>query len=42
MTKEEIKVLDKVAKDLYGCTYSQLDFEKQDEVYILAEENGLM
>lgn len=42
MTKEEIKVLDRVSKDIYGCKYSELDFEKQDEIYVIAEENGLM
>lgn len=41
-SKEEMKVLNKVAKDLYGCKFNELDFEDQDEIYCYAEDNGLL
>ena len=42
LDKEEMKVLNKVAKDLYGCKFNELDFEDQDEIYCYAEDNGLL
>ena len=41
-SKEEMKVLNKVAKDFYGCKFNDLDFEEQDEIYCYAEDNGLL
>ena len=34
-SKEEMKVLNKVAKDFYGCKFNDLDFEEQDEILLL-------
>lgn len=31
-----------VTKDLYGCKFSDLDFEEQDAIYYYAEDNGLL
>ena len=39
-SKEEMKVLNKLAKEIYGCKFSDLDFEEQDEIYCMAEETG--
>lgn len=36
---EEMVVLERVAKDLFGCRYSDLDYEDQDFVYCYAQEN---
>ena len=44
-SKEELKVLNRIAKDWMGCTYRQLleeDPEEADNVYCYAEENGLL
>jgi len=39
-TKEEMKVLNKLAKEIHGCKFSDLDYEEQDEIYCMAEETG--
>ena len=41
-SKEELKVLNRIAKDLYGCKFSDLDFKDQDAIYCYAEDNGLL
>ena len=41
-SKEEMKVLNKIAKDFFGCKFKDLDFEEQDEIYCYAEDNGLL
>ena len=38
--KDEMKVLNKAAKEIYGCKFSDLDYEEQDEIYCYCEENG--
>ena len=39
---EEMKVLNKIAKDWYGCKFKDLNSEEQDEVYCYAEDNNLL
>lgn len=39
-TKEELKVLNKVAKEVFGIAYKDLDDEDKDYIYCYAEENG--
>lgn len=41
-SKEEMKVLNKIAKDWHGCKFNDLDFEEQDTIYCYAEDNGLL
>ncbi len=40
-TKEEMKVLNKIAKDWFGCNFTDLGFKEQDQIYCYAEENYL-
>jgi hypothetical protein len=39
-SKEEMKVLNQIAKDWHGCKFNDLDFEEQDAIYCYAEDNG--
>lgn len=41
-SKEEMKVLNKLAKKVYGCKFDDLDFDDQDAIYCMAEDNGLL
>ena len=41
-SKDELKVLNKIAKDWHGCKFSDLDFDEQDEIYCYVEENELL
>ncbi len=41
-TNEEMKVLNKIAKDWFGCEFNSLGFEDQDAIYCYAEENDLL
>ncbi len=41
-SKEELKVLNKLAKKTFGCKFAELDFEDQDAVYCMAEDKGLL
>ena len=44
-TKEELKVLNKIAKDWMGYTFKQLlkeDPEEADNIYCYAEENEMI
>ena len=41
-SKEELKVLDKVAKEMFGISFRALDEEDQDAVYCYAADNGLL
>lgn len=38
-TKKEMEVLNKVARDWFGCDFDDLDFEDQDQIYCYAEEH---
>lgn len=40
MTNKEMKVLNKIANEWFGCDYDNLDYEEQDQIYCYAEENG--
>ena len=37
-TKSELKKLNKMAKELFGCKFSDLNLEDQDELYCMMEE----
>ena len=41
-SKAEMKVLNKIAKEMHGCKFTDLDFEEQDAIYCYAEDNGMM
>lgn len=41
-TAKEMKVLDKIAKEWFGCKFNSLDYEDQDEVYCYAADNELL
>ena len=36
---EEMVVLERVAQELFGCRYSDLNYEDQDFVYCYVQEN---
>lgn len=38
-SNEEMKVLNKIAKEWFGCKFEELNFEEQDQIYCYAEEN---
>ena len=39
---EEMAVLNRLAKDIFGCRYNDLDYEDRDFVYCYAEDHGMM
>ena len=41
-SKEEMKVLSRPAKEIYGCKFNDPDFEEQDGIYCYAEDNDLL
>lgn len=41
-SKEELKVRNKLAKKVYVCKFDDLDFDDQDAIYCMAEDNGLL
>ena len=41
-SKEEMKVLNKIAKDWHGCNFNDLDLEEQDMIYCYAEDHDLL
>ena len=41
-SKEEMKVLNKIANDWHGCNFSDLDYEEQDMIYCYAEDHDLL
>ena len=41
-SKEDMKVLNRIAKDWHSCKFNDLDFEEQDAIYCYAEDNGLL
>lgn len=41
-SKEELKVLNNLAKEVYGCGFEALDYDDQDAIYCMAEDEGLM
>lgn len=38
-TNEEKTVLNKIARDWFGCDFDDLGFEDQDQIYCYAEEH---
>ena len=41
-SNSEMKILNKIAKEMHGCSFTDLDFEEQDMIYCYAEDNGLI
>ena len=41
-SNDELEVLNRIANDWHGCSFSELDFEEQDAIYCYAEDNGLL
>ena len=41
-SNEEMYVLNKMAKELFGCYYNQLDDEDKDMLYCIAADNGMI
>lgn len=41
-SKETMKVLNKIAKKMFGCKFNDLDPDDQDAVYCYAEDNELL
>ncbi len=41
-SKEELKVLNKLAKKVYGLKFTALDSDDQDAIYCMSEEKGLL
>ena len=41
-SKEEMKVLNKLAKEIFGVSFKSLDEDDQDYLYCYAEDNGLI
>lgn len=39
-TKEELKALNKIAQDIFGCDFEELDYDDQDYIYCTYEEEG--
>ena len=40
--KKQMKALNKIAREWYGCKFDNLDILDQDEVYFYAEGNWLL
>ena len=40
MTNHEMKILNEIANEWFGCNYDELNHEDQDQIYCYAEENG--
>lgn len=41
-SKREMKVLNKIAKEWFGCEFNDLDFEDQDEIYCYAADREMV
>lgn len=42
LSRKDMRVLNKIAREQYGCKFNDLDILEQDEVFLYAEANWLV